>query len=150
MKPAVRPLPISVLGQWSAASGSAKLVRVGEDVALITVSGHFEAAIAEPLVSALCKAMEEDPPAAIFFDLEFMERHDRRARTILTKALRGYDVYTFGASTRVRMGISLANLRLGGRIRGIKSRADFEALLREVARIDRAGRIRPRRQPVAS
>lgn len=137
MTPAVESLPSRPLGRWSSVHGVAEVASIGPNVVLVTMSGYVEVGIGQPLGKTLHRALAENGNSTVFFDLEDMTQYDPEVRVACTDAVLAHDrkvqVVTWATSALVRMGVSVANIALGGRIRSMKSRDAFETLLRDTA-----------------
>lgn len=101
--------------------------------------GHAQPAAADAIIEQRNRILRECGKIALFDDLELLTGYDSEVRVRLTKWSRdnrprivAFHILT--QSRLVAMGVTVANLALGGSIRAHLSREGFEAALRsEVA-----------------
>ena len=126
------------LGQWAAPQGLAALYRAAPKVLVISMRGVVEGAPGATLASALRDALAQDEGGATFWDLELMTSYATDVRTVCTRTLLDFrdrvTICAFAKSALVRMGVSVANIALGGRVEAVKTREEFEAKLRDAVR----------------
>jgi hypothetical protein len=108
------------MGIWAPASG----------ILLIQLSGIGEEEYAEHVIEAIDRQLERGARLRLFIDMEGMTNYDSAMRTKLTTRLlqcrNEIDAMVVMAKSRiVTMGVSVANLALGGIIRAHEDRGEF-------------------------
>jgi hypothetical protein len=100
---------------------------------VVALRGHGEAAFAAPIVDAY-EQLAKGGPVHLFFDAEDLTNYDSPLRTELTARffpdrarLASFEVLV--RSRLVAMGVSVANLALGGVVKMSADRAHFKARL---------------------
>ncbi len=121
--------------QWKCPEGEAQLKVSAPHVVRIIMTGHVDAAAGRGIAAALHEHLAAAARAVhTFWDLEAMVNYHTEVRTACTRALldnkpRVASVQTLSRSTLVKMGIAVANVALGGMVRGHGTRAEFEKAL---------------------
>ena len=108
------------MGIWAPAPG----------ILLVQLSGVGEEEYAKHVIDALDRALEKGVPLKMFYDMEGMTNYDSSFRTKLTarflECRKDIEKLVVLAKSRlVTMGISVANLALGGIITLHEDRAEF-------------------------
>jgi hypothetical protein len=108
------------LGIWAPAS----------EIVLVQLSGFGEEAYAEHVIEAIDRPLERGARLKLFLDMEGMTNYDSALRTKLTTRLLQcrdqIDAMVVLARSRiVTMGVSVANLALGGIISVHEDRLEF-------------------------
>jgi hypothetical protein len=108
------------MGIWAPAPG----------ILLVQLSAYGEEQFATPIVEAIDRALETGARLKMFYDMEAMTNYDSSLRTKLTarflQCRTETDALVVLAKSRlVSMGISVANLALGGIIKLHQDRLDF-------------------------
>lgn len=109
-------------------------------VVLQRVEGYADLSVAEAIARHLGAHLERGFSLAIFDDFEQLTGYDSDARLSLTawtkqNAARIRTIDILVRSKLVAMGVSVANLALGGNIRSHSVRARFEAALSAACRV---------------
>lgn len=116
--------------------GSAILRRPAPHVEYLIASGYARAEAANHIIAQRKRILEECGKIALFDDLENLEGYDSTVRLKLTTWSRENrsKIVAFHILTRSRivaMGVTVANLALGGSIRPHLDRRSFEEALEE-------------------
>lgn len=132
--------------RWRTARGSLEIEEPGPGVLLTRFRGHAELAHAEALIRRFDEALARYPTLRVFDDWEAGEGYESEVRVRLTEFTRTRGARITSTCILVRsrlfaMGLSVANLALGGKLHVTASRAEFESLLRAAL-----GRARERRR----
>jgi hypothetical protein len=137
-------MSLATVGRGSVAyfecpNGAASLSHEGA-VVLIKMLGRLDAAIGKQIAGALDSVLARaSQPCAAFLDLEAMEQYHSDVRVLCTQALlrnrsKVVAIQTLATNRIVKMGVAVANVALGGRIRNTEDRAEFDSLLRKASR----------------
>jgi hypothetical protein len=137
-------MSLATVGRGSVAhfecpNGAASLSHDGP-VVLIKMMGRLDAAIGKQIATALDTALAgAREPVATFWNLEAMEHYHSDVRVLCTQALlrnraNVMSIQTLATNRIVKMGVAVANVALGGRVRNTESRTEFESLLRKASR----------------
>jgi hypothetical protein len=137
-------MSLATVGRGSVAhyecpDGAASLSHDGP-VVLIKMIGRVDAAVGKQIASALDSVLASaTQPVATFWDLEGMEHYHSDVRVLCTQALlrnraRVLGIQTLATNRIVKMGVAVANVALGGRVRNTEKRTEFELLLRKASR----------------
>jgi hypothetical protein len=102
----------------------------GHAIVVARFSGQGDKAFVAPIVEAFASALKTVARAHIFFDAEAMSSYDSELRTGLTAAFleeraKIAELHVLSASKLTAMGVSVANLALGGIITSHHERAPF-------------------------
>lgn len=97
------------------------------------LQGHGEADFARPILEAF-EHLEPAPAAHLFFDAEELDDYESALRVDLTRGLfpereRVASFHVLVRSKLVAMGVSVANLALGGIVNSTSDRKRFKARL---------------------
>jgi len=100
---------------------------------VVRLSGHGEAQFARPILEAFDK-LEKSSAAHLFFDAEELDNYESSLRVELTGRLfperaRLTSFHVLVRSKLVAMGVSVANLALGGIVNSTSDRKRFKARL---------------------
>lgn len=100
---------------------------------IVRLQGHGEGELAKPILEALDK-LDKAPAAHLFFDAEDLDNYDSPLRIELTQRLfpereRFASFHVLVRSKLVAMGVSVANLALGGIVNTTSDRKRFKARL---------------------
>jgi len=100
---------------------------------VVRLVGHGESQFARPILEAFDK-LERGSPAHLFFDAEELDDYESSLRVELTAALfpereRLASLHVLVRSKLVAMGVSVANLTLGGIVNSTSDRKRFKARL---------------------
>lgn len=125
-------LPQQGIG-WRTARGRVGIWTPGPTLMVMSLVGHGEGRFAAPSVAALARLSKHDR-LSLFVDAEAMDSYDSPIRTELTAAVfpdrARYDaVHVLVRSKMVAMGVTVANLALGGIVHSHTERATFKAAL---------------------
>jgi hypothetical protein len=124
------------LGNWRGESGEAKVSQLSKYVTLVRLVGQAEQAAAPIIFRSLEQAFAAGHSLDVFWDLEKLINYHSDVRTESTRVLlthrpQLHSMHTYSISKLVSMGVSVANLALGGIIRMHKGRATFDAAVQE-------------------
>jgi hypothetical protein len=111
----------------------------GPAIVLVEVAGFGESQFAPPIVAAIDRAFQSGKQLKLFIDGEGMENYDSSLRTELTSHLLSGRanigaLVVLAKSRLVTMGVSVANLALGGIIRLCNDRPKFTSALQDELR----------------
>ena len=100
---------------------------------VVRLQGHGESEFAAPIVEAY-QRLQKTPAAHLFFDAEELDNYESALRVELTKCFfpERQQLASFHVLVRsklVAMGVSVANLALGGIVNGTSDRKRFKARL---------------------
>jgi hypothetical protein len=114
--------------------GHAGIWTPGAGFLIVRFTRIGDKALAEPIIDSFRELVDSAVPVRVFFDLETMATYDSELRTALTacffkdrKRLRTFDVLV--GSKLTAMGVSVANLTLGGIITSHSRRMPFVTAL---------------------
>jgi hypothetical protein len=118
---------------WRTARGCMGLWVPGPSLLVVSFVGHGEAGFVQPLLTAYHGLAKADR-AHLFFDAESLSNYDSALRTELTAAFfpdraNLGSLHVLVKSRLVVMGVSVANLALGGIVTSTSERASFKAKL---------------------
>jgi hypothetical protein len=125
-----------MMDTFRCSEGDASVKLAGPQVVLLTMNGRLDDIIAVEIADALAGHLRRaTAPVDTFWDLEHLVHYHSAVRVKCTEALTSNrthvaSVQTYSASTLVRMGVSVANLVLGGLIRSHSTRAEFDVAMR--------------------
>jgi len=128
-------MAISGVARWKSPDGDLRIWRPAPHVLLTRFEGrYYSLDFARRTMDAIEESAAGQPPPDIFHDWEGMEAYATESRTQMTEQARRLlrQVNSFTVLTRsklVRMGVSMANLVLGGRIQAVTERGEFERAL---------------------
>jgi hypothetical protein len=131
--------------RWTTGRGRLEIEEPAPGVVLTRFAGHAELAHAEAIVRRFDEALARTPTLRVFDDWEAGEGYESEVRVRLTEFTRTRGARIASTHVLIRsklfaMGLSVANLALGGRLHVTASRADFEAALRAALGRDRERR----------
>jgi len=101
---------------------------------IVQMSGHGSKAFAAPIIAAFERLLANGARLFVFFDLFEMPTYDSELRTSLTGRFfddraRFAEFHVLSSSKLTAMGVSVANLALGGIITSHLERAPFSIVL---------------------
>jgi hypothetical protein len=101
---------------------------------IVRMTGQGDKSFAEPIVRGFEESLQSGSQVEIFFDLELMATYDSELRTALTAAFlrrreRISGLHVLVGSKLTAMGVSVANLALGGIITTHSQRPPFASAL---------------------
>ena len=104
------------------------------DVLEIALVGDLDADDGAAFAGWLARELPSCERATLFLDFEAIRSYATPVRSEATRVLlehrgRWTEVHTLGGTTLVRMGVSVANIALGGAVHPHASRETFEARL---------------------
>ena len=126
------------VGRWSGAQGSVEILRLRNVVAYLRLTGVAEQAAGKVIERALEQIFTRSEQLHTFWDLRDLINYHTDVRVCSTNTLLAQrnkklkSVHTLSTSKIVAMGVSVANLALGGMIQNHKTSASFEMALRQV------------------
>lgn len=120
---------------WSGARGGTELVVEAPHLVRIVMRGHVDARVGIATAAGLDKLIKQSIRCHTFWDLEAMTTYDSAVRVECTRVLldnptQVASIVALARSKVVRMGVAVANLALGNKIRMFAERAPFENALR--------------------
>lgn len=100
---------------------------------MVRLQGHGEAEFAAPIIEAY-QGLQKTPAAHLFFDAEELDNYESSLRVELTQCFfpereRLASFHVLVRSKLVAMGVSVANLALGGIVNSTSDRKRFKARL---------------------
>lgn len=103
------------------------------------ITSHGDKAFVEPIVAGLTRCLRYGPSIQLFVDVELMTTYDSELRTQVTAALsrersRVASLHIVVGTKLVAMGVSVANLALGGLMTIHRDSGSFVAALQSAAR----------------
>jgi hypothetical protein len=124
------------LGSWRSESGEAKVAQLSKYVVLVRLVGQAEQPAAPMIFACLEQAFAAGRALDVFWDLEKLINYHSDVRTESTRVLLAHrpqlhSIQTYSTSKLVAMGVSVANLALGGIIRMHKGRTTFDAAIQQ-------------------
>ena len=142
-------MPPTPEATYSDATGSCTLVRMNPGVVVGTLRGHLGAEAAPAVSLAIRTELSGGEPAVMFWDCGEFSSYHSEFRVACTNAIRENlgnvpVLHIFLTSKIVAMGVSVANLAVGGRIKVHQKRATFDAEL------DKALKAEPYQPPAIS
>ncbi len=119
---------------WHSERGELGLWLLEPGVVIVRLSGHGEAAFSPLIERGILTSLESAPQFWLFFDLYALDSYDSALRVDLTAAIfkqrdRMADFHVLVRSKIVAMGVSVANLALGGRLTSHRERKPFTTAL---------------------
>ena len=126
--------PVSGGFRWSSPYGALTVTRPLPHIELIRAEGYAEAAVVAPILEHRDRIIRECGSIALFDDLELMTGYASAGRVGLTEwsRLNKAHISAFHILTRSKitaMGVTVANVALGGHIRAHSRRESFEHAL---------------------
>jgi hypothetical protein len=123
------PLPMSGVG-YQASSGQLGLWTPGHGFLIIRIVRHGAAEFADPILSSFDEVLSTDHVARLYFDVEQLHGYNAELRTVLTEHFRRERasircLRVLLRSRVVGMGVSVANLALGGLAAVYSERREF-------------------------
>jgi hypothetical protein len=117
--------------RWITPHGWASVVAVTPQLVVVTMSGYVDAAGGRVIASALDSDLRAAHGVGAFLDLEALTRYDPEVRLEATKVLfrnlsRIDSMVALATSRLVRMGVAFSSAALGGRLKSVDGRAEFE------------------------
>lgn len=115
---------------WRAARGSLGIWAPSPGVLLVQLNGYGEVGYAAHIIDAIDRAVESRSRIKMFYDMEGMSNYDSALRTKLTARFlqcrkETDELVVLAKSRLVSMGVTVANLALGGLIKIHQDRASF-------------------------
>jgi hypothetical protein len=142
MRPSLRGMTLlsgaEIVGRWSGSQGEVEVSRLRNVVAYVRMSGVAEQAAGKTIERALEQIFARSEQLHTFWDLRDLVNYHSDVRVCSTNALLAQRkkkliaVHTLSTSKIVAMGVSVANLALGGMVQNHKTSASFELALRAV------------------
>ncbi|HKU37168.1 MAG TPA: hypothetical protein VJR89_03455 [Polyangiales bacterium] len=126
------------IGSWKGAQGSVEILRLRTTVAYIRMVGIADQPAGKIIERALEDIFTRTDKLHTFWDLRDLVNYHSDVRVCSTNALLAQKgkklsaVHTLSTSKIVAMGVSVANLALGGIVQNHKSAVSFEAAVRAV------------------
>ena len=125
------------IGKWKGAQGEVEIYRFGSIAAYVRMAGIAEQAAAPVIERALDGLFRSAGALHTFWDLRELTNYHSDVRVYSTNVLLAHrsrltSVHTLSTSKIVAMGVSVANLALGGIITNHKTAASFESAVRGV------------------
>ena len=129
-------LPFAGSG-WKSSKGQLSLWTPQPGLLVVKMTGQGDKAFATPIVRGFERALEDAAQVRLFFDAELMATYDSELRTTLTAAFvekRSHidSIHVLVGSKLTAMGVSVANLALGGIITTHWRRPPFTSALNAV------------------
>lgn len=120
---------------WNPPGGDASIELLSPRVIRIVLSGRVDAAAGKALARTLGEWLSHAPAKEVFWDLHALEGYASEVRTLSTQALLANrknvaSIKVIARSRIVKMGVSVANVALGGRIQQFDELSAFQAALR--------------------
>lgn len=118
----------------SAERGKATLEQRGPQVLVVTIGGHADGELSRALFSAIRAAVERIGVADVFINTAAMTSYDKEMRLDGVEWVREQrrllrSVHVLVRSPIVKMGLSVANLALGGFLKGHDRTTSFDRAL---------------------
>ena len=118
---------------WRTERGAVGVWTPEQSLLVVSLRGHGESRFAVPILDAY-EGLAKTGPIHLFFDAEGLTNYDSSLRTELTARFmpdrtRSASFYVLVRSRLVAMGVSVANLALGGVVKTLADRALFKAKL---------------------
>ena len=132
-----------VVGSWRGQNGALEITQLAEHVVSLQLSGVNEQSAAPVIERTLTKQFSLTPKLATFWDLGELVNYHSDVRIFATRVLLAHRpqiiaIHTFTRSKLVSMGVSVANLALGGIVSSHPTRDKFadalDQLLNSTAR----------------
>ncbi len=123
-----------VLDQYSSAKGESLLTSPKPDMVVLKITGHLDKNMGRRALDLVEKAAASHRVFYLFCDWAEMNGYDSEIRNMYTQWIASnrsrLKVHILVGSKIVSMGVSVANLALGGSLVGYTNRTAFEAALR--------------------
>jgi hypothetical protein len=120
--------------QFVSPKGSCECTIPQPSIVLFKVKGHLEKPVGRQIVEVMDKMVAAQRHFDAFCDFSEMTGYDSEVRTMWTQWVASYrtrsTIHILVGSKIVSMGVSVANLALGGVLVGYTSHAMFDAALR--------------------
>jgi hypothetical protein len=128
-----------VVGSWRGPNGALEISQLAASVVYLQLSGVTEQPAAPVIERTLAKQFAGGERLATFWDLGELVNYHSDVRIFSTRVLLAHRkqisaIHTFTRSKLVAMGVSVANLALGGIITAHPQRESFEAALNQLLR----------------
>ena len=128
--PALTPLALS---KWTGPSGELFVARPSPSALVVVMKGRVEVAAGPVLYGAITREIAR-APASVYWDLWDMVWYDSDVRAKATSSLveslaRVPEIHATAQSKIVLMGVSVANIAVGGRVQSHPTREAFYAAL---------------------
>lgn len=115
---------------WRGAKGTARLDWTRDGSVRIIVKGHGHGDFANPEIRRWTDALRLAPKAKLVIDFWEMDSYDSKLRVLMqewaSKRTKEVEVFVLAKSKLVVMGVSVANLAVGGIIKAYSRREDFD------------------------
>lgn len=123
-----------ILDQYKSDKGESQVASLKPNLVVFKVIGHLDKAIGRRTMAAVEKAMGQQRPFHLFCDWAETTGYDSEVRSMFTQFVATnrlrLKLHVLVGSKIVSMGVSVANLALGGILIGYTNRTAFEAVLR--------------------
>jgi hypothetical protein len=128
-----------VVGSWRGPNGALEISSLSANVVCLQLTGVTDQPAAVVIERTLAKQFAVAGRLATFWDLSELVNYHSDVRIFSTRVLLAHrkqiiTMHTFTRSKLVAMGVSVANLALGGIITAHARRASFDAALNELLR----------------
>ena len=125
-----------VIGSWRGASGALEITQLAESLVYLKLTGVNDQTAAPVIERTLTKQFTQTQQLATFWDLGELINYHSDVRVFATRVLLAHrnqvlGLHTFTRSKLVAMGVSVANLALGGIVSSHPTREAFEEALHE-------------------
>jgi hypothetical protein len=126
------------VAKWTGAQGEVEILRLRDVVAYLRMSGIAEQPAGKVIERALEQIFARSKQLHTFWDLRDLVNYHTDVRVCSTNALLAQRkkklaaVHTLSTSKIVAMGVSVANLALGGMVQNHKTAVSFELAVRAV------------------
>ncbi len=129
------------LGTWRDARGEVEVLRLRASIAYIRMVGVAGEPAGQLIERLFAKEFAGQPRLHTFWDLRDLQNYHSEVRIRSTNALlavrpRLQSVHAFSRSRLVAMGVSVANLAIGGIAKTHTSAESFDAALDEIMRLE--------------
>lgn len=116
--------------------GAAKVERLTPTVVRVVLAGRLGSPAGDHVAARIDEEMKGRTGQRLFWDLEHVEWYDSAVRVEATKALlrnraRFVELHAYATSKLVAMGVSVANMALGGIVQMHKTRLSFDGRMRQ-------------------
>lgn len=120
--------------RYSSTRGEAVLTPIKADVILLKITGHLDRPMGTAILDSVTKAIPGVKRMHVFCDWAEMTGYESDVRSMFTQFVATHRTkvtfHLLVGSKLVAMGVSVANLTLGGILVGYSNRASFDAALR--------------------
>jgi len=127
-------IPPEVLEQYNSGKGESLVTAPKPDIVLMKVIGHLDKVMGRRTLDIVDKLVPQHRVFYLFCDWAEMNGYDSEIRNMYTQWVASnrsrLKVHILVSSKLVSMGVSVANLALGGSLIGYTNRPAFEAALR--------------------